>query len=97
MVPFGFRLREYIPWAAAMQPAQPHAWPSWACNISGPEPDNLTWKVWRLFASDNKDQPPPPDCLKNHLILVDLIQMIPLGLCNMSLERIVKPLFSQLY
>jgi hypothetical protein len=30
-------------------------------------------------------------------ILVDSIKVIPLGLCNMSLERIVSPLLSQLY
>jgi hypothetical protein len=37
----------------------------------------------RLLASNNKDQPPLSDHLKNYLILVDSIKMIPLGLCNM--------------
>jgi hypothetical protein len=34
--------------------------------------------VLRLLASDNKDQPPPPDHLENLLIWVDSIKMIPL-------------------
>ncbi len=51
--------------------------------------------LWRVLTS--KDQSLPPDDLKNHLIYVDLIQMISLGLCNMSLECIVSPLFSRLY
>ncbi len=41
-----------------------------------------------------KNQPPHPDHLENYLILVDSIKVIPLGLCNMFLERIVSPLFS---
>jgi hypothetical protein len=51
----------------------------------------------RFLASGNKDQPPLPDHLENHLIVVELIKMIPLGLCNMSLKHIVSLLFSWLY
>ncbi len=35
--------------------------------------------VLRLLASDNKDQPPQPDQLKNHPIYMDMIKVIPLG------------------
>jgi hypothetical protein len=46
----------------------------------------------RLLASNNKDQPPPPYHLENHLILVDLIKVIPLGLMQSVLESPVSPL-----
>jgi hypothetical protein len=36
----------------------------------------VPWLVLRLLASDNKDQPPPPDYLENLLIWVDLIRVI---------------------
>ncbi len=60
IVPLSFSLREYRPWAAARQLVQPHAWPSREpSNLSGLEPDDLTWVDIRLLASDNKDQPRP--------------------------------------
>ncbi len=47
----------------------------------------VPWASMRLLVSNNKDQPPPPDHLQNVLIWVDLIKVIPLTLCKMSLER----------
>ncbi len=43
LVPLGFRLREYSPWAATRQLVQPHGRPSWEqSNLSRLEPDDLT-------------------------------------------------------
>jgi hypothetical protein len=53
--------------------------------------------ILSLLASDKKDQPPPPDCLENLLIWVDLIKMIPLALPSMSRECIVGPLINPDY
>ncbi len=39
----------------------------------------VPWASLRLLASDNKEQPPLPDHLKNLLIWVDSIKVIPLG------------------
>jgi hypothetical protein len=65
------------------------------CNLSEFEPDDLTRVVLRLLTYRDKEQPPLLDRIEDHLILVDSIKMIPLGLCNMSCERIVSHLSSQ--
>ncbi len=46
--------------------------------------------VLRVFATNNKDQPPPHDHLKSLLIRVNSIKMIPLVFCNMPLEHLVR-------
>ncbi len=93
ILPHGFSLREYSPWTATGKLVQPHAWPSQEpSNLSGLEPDDPLWAVLRLLVSNNKDQPSLPKYLKNQLILVDSIKVIPLGLCNASLECLVSPL-----
>ncbi len=95
IVPLGFSFRKYSPWVAAGQSVQPPAWPSQELSsLSGLEPDDPLWLVLRLLSSNNKDQPPLPNCLENHLILADSIKVIPLA-CVMSLERLISPLFSR--
>ncbi len=62
--------------------------------------DSLEWQLDSLlslsfetlglrWASALPDQPPPLDHLKNHLIWVDSIKMIPLACCRMSLEGLL--------
>jgi hypothetical protein len=57
----------------------------------------LTWEAagqslgpWPPLSFALPDQPPPPDHLKNQLIWVDSIKVIPLACCRMSLERLVE-------
>jgi hypothetical protein len=94
IVLLGFSLREYSPWAAARQLAEPLICPSIEPpNLSGLKPGDLTWIVLRLLASITRTCLPPLDRLEDHLILVDSIKIIRFGLCNVSLELIVSPLF----
>ncbi len=74
-----------LPWAslAAYHEVQPPAWPSWEpTDLSGLKPDGPPWVCLALCIYDCLFQGPalPPDCPEKHLIWVDSISTVPLGL-----------------
>jgi hypothetical protein len=77
----------WLPW-----PLTPCWLPRPLTHLSGSHdsPVPLSFETLGLrWASALPDQPPPPDHLKNHLIWVDSIKVIPLACCRISFERLV--------
>jgi hypothetical protein len=79
-------------------PLAPRLAASAVVHLSGSR--TVPWpSVLRLLAPLSfalPDQPPPPDHLKNHLIWVDSIKLIPLACYRMYLDAYKKPVNSQL-